>query len=139
MRVLSALEMQSYGSSHLTGDASGRLLVYVPSSGETHVLVTGIPFANGVGIAKDGMHVIFASTTTYSLRKFATVDAGFTGASAAVQFKDTERFYAGTLAGMPDGLTVDQEDGSVYVPIFGPVPRILRISDCKEDATFFLF
>jgi sugar lactone lactonase YvrE len=120
--------MQSYGTSHLAGDATGRLLVYVPATGECHVLATGIPFANGVGVSKDGSHVIVASTSSYTLFKVATLAAGAAPPAPRVA-GDLERFYPGALPGMPDGLTVDDEDGSVFVPIFGPVPLMVRLVD----------
>lgn len=119
----------SFGDSALTGDATGRLLMYVPSSGETHVLVTGIPFANGVGVTPDGAYLVFASTTTYSLRKVPMPPADGGRIGKPVAFLKTERFYAGTLAGLPDGLTVDVEDGSVFVPMFVPVLPILRLAN----------
>lgn len=119
----------SFGDSALTGDATGRLLMYSPTSGETHVLVTGIPFANGVGVMKGGSHILFVSTTTYSVYKVPVPPADEKDIGPSAKLSETDRFYAGTLAGMPDGLTVDRKDGSVWVPMFVPVLPILRFAN----------
>lgn len=121
----------SFGSSHLTGDASGRLLVYIPDAEAVHVLATGIRFANGVGISQDGQHALVVSSSSYAIYKVPTVRKGVTTESApvAIRAEQAETFYNGTLPGLPDGLTVDQQDGAVWVPFFMPVPRILRVAD----------
>ncbi len=115
----------SYASCQLSGDASGRLLVYDPTDGSTHVLVTDIPFANGVGVSADGKSVIFASTATYTVRTVPAYVAGV----RPVRFGETKLFYDGKLPGLPDGLTVDQASGDVYVPVFGPIPPVIRLAD----------
>ena len=63
----------SFGSSHLTGDASGRLLVYVSDTGAVHVLATGMRFANRVGTSKDGRHALVASSSSYVIYKLRAV------------------------------------------------------------------
>jgi SMP-30/Gluconolactonase/LRE-like region len=104
------------------------VLAYVPSTGECHVLATGIPFANGVGVSKDRTHLIVAATSHYSLYKVPTMQ-GTSSPPRALTLPELEHFYAGHLVGMPDGVTVDAEDGSVYVPVFGPLPPALRMID----------
>lgn len=89
--------------------------------------MTGIPFANGVGVSKDGDEVYFASSSGYSVRKVAAVrDSIF---PSVTRFQDTARLYNGSLPGIPDGLTVDREDGSIYVPVFGPPTLFIRLVD----------
>lgn len=118
----------SYGSSHLSGDATGRLLVYDPESEETSVLVTGIPFANGVAVTKDGKHVLVVSTTTYSVRMFPVLGSGELVPSA-VGVEELKLFSGGRLPGMPDGIWASKDDGKVYVPFAAPIPPVLRAVD----------
>lgn len=118
---------RSYAASHLTADASGRLLVYDPHTHVTHVLVTGIPFANGVGVSGDGKRVIFASTSSYTVNSVEALDTGYT-TPKPVRFEDVEPFFRGKTPGMIDGLTVDTE-GNVFFPVFGPLLKILRLTD----------
>jgi len=117
----------SFSSSFLSGDATGRLLVYNPDTRDTHVLVTEIPFANGVGVNKYSKRVIFASTSSYSVRFVPLPSSARDLPASPVSFMDAPLFYDGKLPGFPDGLTVDPTDGSTYVPVFAPVPPIAKI------------
>lgn len=47
----------------LTGEATGRLLRYDPSTNSTTVLASGMAFPNGVALSADGTHVVVAETT----------------------------------------------------------------------------
>lgn len=47
----------------LTGDATGRLLRYDPSTGATAVLASGLSFPNGVALSADGTHLVVAETS----------------------------------------------------------------------------
>ena len=110
----------------MSGDATGRLLVYNPDNGVTNVMVVGIPFANGVGVSEDGKHVVFASTSSYSIRMVPIYNNNY---ESPVQFDDTAQFFDGKLPGLPDGVTVDRRNGDVYVAVFGPLLPILRLID----------
>ncbi|CAL5088577.1 unnamed protein product [Urochloa decumbens] len=46
----------------LTGDATGRLLRYDPSTNTTAVLASGLSFPNGVAVSADGAHLVVAET-----------------------------------------------------------------------------
>lgn len=120
----------SFGTSHLAGEASGRVLCYVPSTGETHVLATGIRFANGVALSKDRTHLIVVATSSYVLYKvpLTGVQTPMSMSSKPIPASELELFYPETLPGFPDGLTV-ASDGSVWVPLFAPVPGIARFAD----------
>lgn len=100
------------------------MLAYVPSTGACYVLATGIPFANGIALSKDGTHLIVASTSYYSLFKVPTLRGLSPEALVRpLPVEDLELFAR--LPGIPDGVAVDATDGSVYVPFFGPVPAML--------------
>lgn len=47
----------------LEAEATGRLLRYDPPTGTTHVLLTGLAFANGVQLSDDQTFLLFAETT----------------------------------------------------------------------------
>lgn len=117
----------SFSSSFLSADATGRLLVYNPETGDTSVLVTEIPFANGVGVNPRTKHVIFASSTSYSIRFVPLPPSADDISASPISFLEAPLFFDGKLPGVPDGLTVDRDDGSVYVPVFGPLSPITKI------------
>lgn len=120
---------RSYTTSHMTSDATGRLLVYDPHSATTHVLVTGIPFANGVGVSPDGDRVYFVSTSSYSVKCVATLGVEYIDPPASRHFDDVDHFFqGGNLPGMIDGLGVDDK-GNVFVPVFGPLPPLALLVD----------
>lgn len=119
---------RSYGDSHLSGDATGRLLVYDPATAGAHVLVTGIPFANGVTVSSDGASVLVVSTTSYSVRAFPALAKG-TPFPDPVKADELALFSGGRLPGMPDGIWASKEDGSVFVALAAPILPILKLAD----------
>lgn len=54
----------------ISGDDSGRLLSYNPSTKEVKVLYKGMQFPNGLAISKDGSFLAIAETTTCRLSRF---------------------------------------------------------------------
>lgn len=82
------------------------MLVYVPSTGDCHVLATGIRFANGVGVSKDGRHIYVASTSTYKIFKVPTVPSSITFDTAPrpIPAERLELFHPLTLGGLPGAL-----------------------------------
>lgn len=122
--------MIAFGTSHLSGEASGRVLCYVPDTGKTYVLATNIRFANGIALSKDRTHLIVASTSSYVLYKVPTptIEMLSSGTVKAIPAAELELFHQGPLPGMPDGLTV-APDGTVWVPFFSPVLLAQRLAD----------
>jgi hypothetical protein len=122
--------LNSFITAHLSGDASGRVLCYVPRTGATYVLAKGIRFANGIGLSQDRSHLIVAATSSYVLYKIPTLakDVDWASFAAPLLVKELELFYKHTLPGFADGLTVDAK-GHVWVAINGPVPAIGRLAD----------
>ncbi|XP_028806051.1 protein STRICTOSIDINE SYNTHASE-LIKE 10-like [Neltuma alba] len=53
----------------LTGDRTGRLLKYDPSSKKAQVLVQGFAFPNGVALSKDGSFLLLAESTFNIIHK----------------------------------------------------------------------
>ncbi|CAJ1941950.1 unnamed protein product [Sphenostylis stenocarpa] len=53
----------------LSGDRTGRLLKYVPSSQTVNVLVKGLAFPNGVALSKDKSFILLAESTTLKILK----------------------------------------------------------------------
>ncbi|WVZ26481.1 hypothetical protein V8G54_005025 [Vigna mungo] len=60
-----------YLSIILSGDRTGRLLKYVPSSGRVYVLVKGLAFPNGVALSRDNSFILVAESTTLKILKIA--------------------------------------------------------------------
>jgi sugar lactone lactonase YvrE len=128
--------MNSFITSHLSGEASGRVLCYVPSTGATYVLARSLRFANGIGLSSDRTHLIVAATSSYELYKVPTLPDSVNSSTApdTMSAEDLELFYNGALPGFADGLTVD-ENGHIWVSINGPVPPTALLAD-KAPAWF---
>jgi sugar lactone lactonase YvrE len=122
--------LNSFITAHLSGDATGRVLCYVPRTGATYVLATGIHFANGIGLSRDGSHLIVASTSSYVLYKIPTPsrDVDWGSLPAPLLASELDLFYEHSLPGFADGLTVD-ENGHVWVAINAPVPAVGLLAD----------
>jgi hypothetical protein len=128
--------MNSFITSHLSGEASGRVLCYVPSTGETYVLARGLRFANGIGLSSDRAHLVVAATSSYVLYKVPTLPESVNSSTApeTILAESLELFYNGSLPGFADGLTVDAK-GHIWVSINGPVPPAALLAD-KAPAWF---
>jgi len=52
------------------GKRTGRLLRFIPETGEVDVLATGVAYANGVAVNKDETYVLYVSTFEVSVMKY---------------------------------------------------------------------
>nr|KYP52783.1 Strictosidine synthase [Cajanus cajan] len=59
----------------LTGDRTGRLLKYVPSTQSVHVLLKGLAFPNGVALSNDNSFLLVAESTTLKILKIRVGDS----------------------------------------------------------------
>ncbi|XP_078440125.1 calcium-dependent phosphotriesterase superfamily protein [Wolffia australiana] len=54
----------------LEGEGTGRLLRYDPPTGETHVLLAGLAFPNGVQLSEDQSFLLFTETTNCRVMRY---------------------------------------------------------------------
>ena len=73
--ILFSLRWRVYISIILSGDRTGRLLKYVPSTQSVHVLVKGLAFPNGVALSKDNSFILVAESTTFKILKIQLRDS----------------------------------------------------------------
>ncbi|GJN34128.1 hypothetical protein PR202_gb22770 [Eleusine coracana subsp. coracana] len=90
----------------LTGDATGRLLRYDPSTGNATVLASGLAFPNGVALSADRTHLVVAETASCRLLRH-----WLRGPRAG----HTEHFA--DLPGYPDNVRRDDDDGYYWVAL----------------------
>lgn len=64
-------EKRVYMSIILSGDRTGRLLKYVPSSQRVYVMAKGLAFPNGVALSKENSFILVAESTTLKILKIA--------------------------------------------------------------------
>eukprot|EP00951_Prasinocladus_malaysianus_P012288 scaffold91522_cov44-Prasinocladus_malaysianus.AAC.1 len=96
---------------------TGRLLSYNPTTGEIHVLATGLWFANGVALSADESFIVVASTMSSRLFRYWLKG---TQAGELEPFAD--------LPGFPDGVSL-ASDGNFWVAIFSEAtPTILFLA-----------
>ncbi|CAI8616103.1 unnamed protein product [Vicia faba] len=88
-----------------SGDDSGKVLKYNPTTKETTVLVRNVQFPNGISLSKDGSFFVFSEGTIGRLRKY-----WLKGEKAG-----TSEIFA-VLHGAPDNVRVN-EDGDFWVAI----------------------
>ena len=94
----------------LEGHPYGRLLVYDPQTRQTHTLLRGLYFANGVAMTPDDAAVLVVESFRYRIRRY-----WLKGAAAG-----TTDIFADNLPGIPDNIDVDAR-GHVWVAL--PTPR----------------
>ena len=92
----------------LEGRADGRLLSYMPESGEVTVHLDDLFFANGVAVGPDGEYVLAAETGAGRIRRL-----WLKGEQAG-----ESDVFAEHLPGTPDNLSFD-EDGTLWVALAG--------------------
>jgi sugar lactone lactonase YvrE len=90
----------------LSGDATGRLLRYDPSTGNATVLASGLAFPNGVALSADRTHLVVAETTSCRLLRH-----WLRGPHAG----KTEPFAA--LPGYPDNVRLHNGRGAYWVAL----------------------
>jgi len=105
---------------------TGRLLTYDPATGATHVLATGLWFANGVALAADESFVVVGSTFSARLYRH-----WLQGPKAGV----TEPFAE--MPGMVDGVSL-ASDGGFWVAICAPMSDLVRIAAGHNSIRFWL-
>ena len=88
---------------------NGRFLAYHPTTGETDVLLTGLFYANGVAVSRDGSFVLVVETTKYRVRRF-----WLSGPS-----QGTSEIFIDNLPGFPDGISCDKE-GVFWLALMNP-------------------
>lgn len=97
----------------------GRLLVYVPETGETMTLVAGLNFANGVAVSHDQTHVLVCETGHYRVLRH-WIEGPEKG--------QTEPFIEG-LPSFPDNISTGL-NGRYWVALVSPRSKQLdRISE----------
>jgi sugar lactone lactonase YvrE len=96
----------------------GRLMAYVPGTGEVRVLLDGLQFANGVAVARDGSFVLVAETGAYRIRRY-----WLAGPAAGA-----DEVFIDNLPGFPDNINLT-EDGRLWVALPSPrVPAVDRLA-----------
>ncbi|CAO2838185.1 unnamed protein product [Amaranthus hypochondriacus] len=90
----------------LEGEATGRLLRYDPSTNQTHVVLDGLAFPNGVQLSKDQSFLFFTETTNCRLLKL-WLDGGS---------KTQQVEVVANLPGFPDNVRLN-EKGEFWVAI----------------------
>jgi sugar lactone lactonase YvrE len=93
----------------------GRLLVYDPSTDETHILLDGLFFANGVALSSGADFVLVAETYRYRIRRY-----WLKGPRAG-----TSDVFLDNLPGFPDNLSTDRGTGHFWVALFTVRNRII--------------
>ncbi|KDP43882.1 hypothetical protein JCGZ_20892 [Jatropha curcas] len=89
----------------LEGESTGRLLRYDPPTKETHVVLDGLAFPNGVQLSKDQTFLLFTETTNCRLMKY-WLEGPRTGRVEVVA----------DLPGFPDNVRLN-EKGQFWVAI----------------------
>ncbi len=88
---------------------NGRVLKYDPASGETHTILDGLSFANGIALSADESFLLIAETGTYSVLKY-----WLSGDRAG----QTETLIE-NLPGFPDNIN-DNPDGTFWMGLVSP-------------------
>ncbi len=94
-----------------SSEASGRLIRYSPSNGQTEIVLDGLAFANGVALGPDNAYVLVAQTSAYRITRH-----WLKGPKAGT----TDVFIDG-LPGFIDNITWDAKRELFWVAL--PAPR----------------
>ncbi len=92
----------------------GRLIQYNPHTKETHVLLEGLQFANGVALSKDQSYLLVAETGNYSVVRY-----WLTGPNTG-----QHDLFLENLPGIPDGISSNGE-GIFWLALFSPRNALL--------------
>src|SRR4029077_10758201 len=84
----------------LAHDASGRLMQFNVTTGQTRVLLKGLHFANGVAVGPDDAYVLVAETGEYRVLRY-----WLKGDKAG-----TSDVFIDNLPGFPDNITYNNRD-----------------------------
>lgn len=88
---------------------NGRVLAYVPSTGQTYTLLGGVHFANGVAVSHDQQWVLVAETGSYRILRIG-IGAANNGEIETIVHN---------LPGFPDNVN-DAPDGRFWVGLVSP-------------------
>jgi len=89
--------------------AHGRLLAYDPETGETHMLLDNLQFANGVAVDPDQQFVLVNETGAYQVRKFWI----------AGEKEGDDEILIDNLPGFPDGISTGT-NGIFWIALASP-------------------
>lgn len=106
-------DLEHYVGDILEHSCTG-LLVRRDPDGEVTVLLDDLKFGNGLALAPDGSHLLFAETAGYRVSRYH-----LTGPTAA-----SVEPFAENLAGMPDNISLGS-DGLLWVSIAAPRNALL--------------
>lgn len=99
----------------LEQSASGRVLAYDSSNGQTRVVARGFSFANGIAVSADGRSLFVAETGRYRIWKVDSHARDLDVRSGSAQ----ARVLLDNLPGYPDNLMRGRE-GRIWVGLFRP-------------------
>jgi sugar lactone lactonase YvrE len=105
----------------LEGSATGRILVYNPSDRSTHIVATGLNFANGVALTADQQHLLVNETGRFRVWRIAVTARkldllrAVDGAVPPIQ----ARVLLDNLPGYPDNL-MRGPDGKIWLGLAAP-------------------
>ncbi|KAL6125583.1 hypothetical protein ACLB2K_073639 [Fragaria x ananassa] len=89
-----------------TGDKTGRLMLYDPSTKNVTVLLHGLAFANGVALSKDGDFVLVTQTTAKNILS--------AGRGKAVKL-DAQGNFLDVVDGLNPVSHVEQHHGNLWI------------------------
>lgn len=95
--------------------ATGRILAYDPSTGQTRIVAHGLSFANGLASSTDGLSLFVAETGRYRIWKIDSRARDLDVRSGSPQ----ARVLIDNLPGYPDNLMRGQ-DGRIWIGLFKP-------------------
>ena len=98
---------------------TGRLIRFDPATGDTDILLAGLQFGNGVGLAADESYLLVAETAGYAIRR---VDLRGPTAGTATTWVDN-------LPGFPDNVASQTDGGIFWVALYSPrLPALDRLA-----------
>ena len=104
------------------GKRTGRLLRYKPETGEVHILVTGVAFANGVAVNKDETYVLYSSTFEGSVMKYPINDDDDDDVEEG---RAKPERILDHFPGFLDGVDCSFQSGLCYVAIATPLDPLI--------------
>jgi sugar lactone lactonase YvrE len=103
----------------LEQSATGRVLVFDPTSGRTQVVAHGLSFANGVALSADGRSLFVNETGQYRVWKLDTAARGLDLRPFVAQPGPQARVLLANLPGYPDNL-MRGLDGRLWLGLAKP-------------------
>lgn len=100
------------------GRGTGRVVRYDPETKQATTLIGSLVFANGIALSKDEDYLFIGDLGRFRILKY-----WLKGPKAGTH----EVFGDGNMVGFPDGIQTDEEDGSLWVSIYGPRDEFLQM------------